>query len=226
MDQLLKGLGVLLDYPGSDLRAALPDLAHVIGSSRLLPRDVRNGLAELIGEMAAADPYELEEAYVGLFDRGRATSLHLFEHVHGESRDRGQAMVSLLERYRSAGYELRRGELPDYLPALLEFLAHMPRDEAVETLGDCAHILRAIGEALASRGSRYSAVLAALLAIAGEPGLDPDRAKRPPRPEKPLDADWQEQPVIFGPAAACETSSCGAGIGCGNNAGSTPRAFE
>lgn len=226
MDQLLKVLGVLLDYPSSDLRGALPDLARVIGSSKRLPRDVRNELAELIGEMAAADPYDLEEAYVGLFDRGRTTSLHLFEHVHGESRDRGQAMVSLLDRYRSHGYELRQGELPDYLPALLEFLAIIPRDEAIEMLGDCAHILRAIGEALASRGSRYSAVLAALLAIAGEPGLDPDRAKGPRRPERPLDEDWQEQPVIFGPAAACEISSCGAGIGCGSNAGKAPRVFE
>ena len=59
----------------------------------------------------------------------RRLSLHLFEHVHGESRDRGQAMVDLKAMYENAGLFVTR-ELPDYVPLLLEFLSTQPRPEA------------------------------------------------------------------------------------------------
>ncbi len=211
MNRLLRALGALLGYPDHELRAALPEIAQAIGAARELPRAIKEDLAGLIGEMAATDAYELEEGYVGLFDRGRATSLHLFEHVHGESRDRGQAMVDLRAVYGRAGLELSARELPDYLPAMLEYLSLAPAAEAREMLADCAHILRGIGEALAARGSRHSAVLAALLALAGEPGLDPAAARRAGPAEKSMDEEWAEEPVVFGPQAAC-----GSGAGCGS----------
>jgi nitrate reductase delta subunit len=211
MNLLLKALGALLSYPDAELRAALPEIAEAIGRARTLPRRTKEDLAALIGEMAAADPYELEEGYVGLFDRGRATSLHLFEHVHGESRDRGQAMVDLRGVYARAGLELSARELPDYLPAMLEYLALAPEAEVRDMLGDCAHILRRIGEALAARASRHSAVFAALLAIAGEPGLDAAAGKQALAAEKPMDEEWAEEPVIFGPQAACGTATAGCG---------------
>ena len=90
--------------------------------------------------------------------------------------------------------------MPDYLPAVLEYLSTRPRAEVHDMLGDCAHILRAVGEALQRRRSAHAAVFIALLALAGEAGLAP--APAPARAEtddrKALDEEWIEQPVLFG----------------------------
>ena len=105
--------------------------------------------------------------------------------------------------YERSGFRLSASELPDFVPALLEFLSSRPRAEADDMLGDCAHILRSIGETLLERGSAYSAVFAALLSMVGEAALNSGRRSEPPPEEKSLDDEWAEEPVIFGPAAAC-----------------------
>jgi nitrate reductase delta subunit len=193
-----RALGALLTYPGRDLIEALPEIAGVLESSRLLGPAQKQRVAELVAELRRADPYELEERYVALFDRGRATSLHLFEHVHGDSRERGQAMVDLGRVYELAGFNLAGTELPDYLPAVLEYLSCRTIAEAREMLADCAHILRAVGERLAGRGSRYAAVFDAVLNAAGESGVEFGKAP-PAEPEPATDDDWAEAPA-FGPA--------------------------
>lgn len=203
--RVLRALSALLTYPRQDLLDALPELEEVLDASPVLPRGEKARLLALIAELSSGELLELEERYVGLFDRGRATSLHLFEHLHGESRDRGSAMVDLLQLYEAAGLELAPNELPDYLPALLEYLSCRTVAEARSTLEDCAHILRRIGEALASRGSRYAAVPSAILAVAREEGFDWSKAAAPP-PEPPLDdphldQEWAEAPA-FGPGSA------------------------
>jgi nitrate reductase delta subunit len=194
----LRALGALLTYPGRELVEALPEIAGVLESSRLLGRTQKQRLADLVSELRSADPCDLEERYVALFDRGRASSLHLFEHVHGDSRERGQAMVDLGRVYERAGFHLAGNELPDYIPAVLEYLSCRPIAEAREMLGDCAHILRAVGERLAGRGSRYGAVFDAILNAAGESGVDWGKAP-PAEPEPAADDDWAEAPA-FGPA--------------------------
>jgi nitrate reductase delta subunit len=194
-----RALGALLAYPGRELLEALPEIAGVLESSRLVGTAQKQRLADLVSELRRADPYELEERYVALFDRGRATSLHLFEHVHGDSRERGQAMVDLGRVYERAGFSLAGSELPDYLPAVLEYLSCRSIAEAREMLGDCAHILRAVGGRLAGRGSRYAAVFDAILHAVGESGVD--FGKTPAlEPEPAADDDWEEAPA-FGPAA-------------------------
>lgn len=201
-----KALAALITYPTPELLAALPEIRAAIDSESRLKRRERNGLGALIDELAASDPLDAQECYVALFDRGRATSLHLFEHVHGESRDRGQAMVDLKSIYAQAGLALAPNELPDYLPAMLEFLSLQPFEVAQDIVGDSAHLLRNIGQALAARGSRYAAVFAALLALCGEKGLSAAAPSR--EPEKSLDEEWIEEPVLFGPAGA--PGGCGA----------------
>ncbi|MDH5286450.1 MAG: nitrate reductase molybdenum cofactor assembly chaperone [Betaproteobacteria bacterium] len=200
-----KALAALLAYPDAELVAALPEIRAVVEADRSLPRAERAALAALVEELGRIDLIDAQERYVALFDRGRATSLHLFEHVHGESRDRGQAMVDLKSEYERAGLRLREGELPDYLPALLEFLSLQPHDVAEVMLAESAHLLRKVGNALAARGSSYAAVLAAALASVSERGLDEKPAVEP---DKPIDEEWAEAPVVFGPGAA---PSCGAG---------------
>src|SRR5208282_6135006 len=99
-------------------------------------------------------------------------SLHLFEHLHGDSRDRGEAMVDLKRIYERAGFDLSARELPDYLPVVLEYLSCRDLAEARLMLADCAHILTTIGRSLVARRSRYAAVLQALIIIAGADRID------------------------------------------------------
>jgi nitrate reductase delta subunit len=201
----LRACAALLAYPEPDLVAALPELSAAIETERL-PRGPRAELSGLIEELAREPLTASQERYVALFDRSRALSLHLFEHVHGESRDRGQAMVDLESMYRARGFAVNAGELPDYLPAFIEFASLLPENEARALLGESADILRALGERLAERGSRYGAVFAALLAIAGERGLTVLRAAgpRPGEEDSPeaIDRAWMDEPVTFGGACA------------------------
>jgi nitrate reductase delta subunit len=193
-------LSALLAHPETELIDALPEVGAALDEEALLPRAARREIEALVAELARGDLYDLQERYVSLFDRSRALSLHLFEHVHGESRDRGQAMVDLLATYAKRGMRVVESELPDYLPAFLEFLSLAPPDEAKALLGETADILRGLGDRLAARGSRYSAVFAALLALADEPGLAKKRAQESPPAEDlaALDREWKDPEVSFG----------------------------
>jgi nitrate reductase delta subunit len=213
MNVTLKALGALLTYPTPDLQAAIDEIAKAIDAEARLPKREKVALHELLAELAAGDVLDLQECYVALFDRGRTTSLNLFEHVHGESRDRGPAMVDLMKVYTDAGFSLAANELPDYLPVVLEFLSRRPSTEADEMLSDCAHIVRNLGDELRRHGSRYDAVPAALLAIIGETGLSVAskdevatrselRTASSLADEASIDEDWMDAPVIFGPEGA------------------------
>jgi nitrate reductase molybdenum cofactor assembly chaperone NarJ/NarW len=199
---VFKAFSALLSYPSAEMLQALPEIAEVIEASALVAARERRGLLELIGELGRGDLLAAEERYVDLFDRGRGLSLHLFEHLHGESRDRGAAMVELKQIYEQAGFELAARELPDYLPVVLEYLSCCEVAEARAMLADCSHILTTIGRSLVARRSRYAAVLQALLVIAGESPIDV--AKVPPVKERPeaLDRDWFEVPAFADAPAA------------------------
>lgn len=214
MSQTLKALSALLTYPSAELQRAAGGLRAVLVAEGLLKGAVVGQLDTLIEDIATADLLDLQERYVLLFDRTRSLSLHLFEHVHGEGRDRGQAMIDLKALYEKNGLEIGAAELPDFLPLFLEYLSTRPLAEACETLGQPAHILSALAERLRQRGSPYEAALRALTALAAakpkaedvagllrEPDADPlDLAA--------LDATWEDEPVNFGPQA----SSCKDGL--------------
>ncbi|MBE1160720.1 nitrate reductase molybdenum cofactor assembly chaperone [Dyella sp. 7MK23] len=190
---LLRALSALLAYPDAELRAALPDIEAAIRAAQDLKTASRDGLLALAREIARRDALDAEARFVDLFDRGRSTSLNLFEHVHGDGRDRGPAMLDLRQRYLDAGLEPSGNELPDHLPMLLEYLSCRDVAEVRETLGDCAHILRSIGNRLLHKRSRYAAVFGALLELARAEGLDPHAPVLPP---EDLDASWEERPAF------------------------------
>jgi nitrate reductase delta subunit len=198
---VFRALSALLSYPSEEMRRALPEIADAVRTTSIVPPAEQRSLLDLIGELGSGDLLAAEERYVDLFDRGRALSLNLFEHLHGESRDRGEAMVELKQVYERAGFELSTNELPDYLPVMLEYLSCRETDEAREMLTDCAAILTTIGRSLVARRSRYAAVLQALLVFAGESPIDVD--KIPPVVERidTLDRDWAEQPAFAGAPA-------------------------
>ncbi|WP_407147125.1 nitrate reductase molybdenum cofactor assembly chaperone [Bradyrhizobium sp. ORS 86] len=202
---LFRAFSALLSYPTPEMRAALPEIAGVVRGSKLVAARERQELLDLIGEIGAGEQLAAEERYVDLFDRGRALSLHLFEHLHGESRDRGSAMVELKQIYAAAGYDLAASELPDYLPVLLEYLSCRDIAEAREMLGDCAYILNSIARSLIGRRSRYAAVLQALIVIAGESAVGASTVPPIKDRKEILDRDWFEQPAFGAPTAGPPT---------------------
>ncbi len=154
-----RALGALLVYPEAELQAAIPELARTLASEP----DVLRGVQPLLAQLAEGDLIELQQAYVQLFDRNPSHSLHLFEHIHGEDRARGQAMVDLIDEYRQHGFEPVADELPDYVPLFLEFLSLCDADEAARLLGDAVHVLAHVAKKLADSGSAYAGVLDALV---------------------------------------------------------------
>jgi len=187
----LRALAMLLGYPSAELRANLPKLIEAIEAEAVVPAERRQELKALAAELTRLDPMEVESRYVETFDRGRATSLHLFEHVHGDSRDRGPAMVDLAQTYEKAGLLLGPDELPDHLCVVLEFASTQPPKLAADFLGEMEHILTAIFSALLKRGSPYAAVLAAVLELAGQ-----KVQAVPIEADEPMDESWVE-PMAF-----------------------------
>ncbi|MCB1445573.1 MAG: nitrate reductase molybdenum cofactor assembly chaperone [Rhizobiaceae bacterium] len=208
-----KALSALLTYPGHDLKEAIPAIRVALGEGLLPPASVA-ALEPLLVSLETGDIYDLQERYVLLFDRSRTLSLNLFEHIHGESRDRGGAMVDLLETYRLGGFDLAGAELPDHLPVLLEFLSMRPLAEAREILADAGHILVALAERLARRESVYAAVLEGLVTLSfADPATEEARVLLAQQDDNPedlaaLDAVWEEAQVTFGPDpnAGCPVS--------------------
>lgn len=213
MAAIYKVLSALLSYPTPELQAAAAEIGAVLVADELLPRPARRALVELAVEVQHGDLLDLQSRYVDLFDRSRSLSLYLFEHLHGESRDRGQAMVDLRERYRTAGLDIAANELPDYLPLFLEFLSVCPADEARSMLGDVSHVLRAISERLTSRGCPYAVIFTALESLASaapDPALLAEMQKQAvddPADLAALDRVWEESEVRFGPGDA-QTEGC------------------
>ena len=205
MHMPLKAISALLSYPSEDLMQAGPELKDALQQGGLLQADTLKALGKLIDTLATSDIYDLQETYVALFDRSKTLSLNLFEHVHGESRDRGGAMVDLVENYRAAGFEPETTELPDHLPVLLEFLAMRPLEEAREVLADAAHILEGIAVRLNRRESGYAPLFVALAQISG---AEADQAALAallavqdddPDDHEALDEVWEESEVTFAP---------------------------
>lgn len=214
MTNSFKALSALLSYPTEELKGAAGRIREVLYAEALAPRWALEQLKILLTEIETLDLYELQERYVFLFDRTRSLSLHLFEHVHGESRDRGQAMVDLRALYEEAGLDADARELPDFLPMFLEYLSTRPLDEARALLAEPLTVIAALKERLARRKTPYAAALRVLEAIAGVSPLpkELDALRKAPDDDpnnlEALDALWEDQPVTFGPGdAACNSSA-------------------
>ena len=189
----LRALARLIAYPDAQLRSELDALLQVLDDEEVVPAKRRAELRALATGLLRQDPLEVEARYVETFDRGRATSLHLFEHVHGDSRDRGPAMIDLVQTYEKAGLFLGPEELPDHLGVVLEFASTQPPALAKAFLGEMAHILNAVFSALLKRESPYAAVIAAVLELAGQ------KVQAVAIPvEESLDESWVEPQAFDG----------------------------
>jgi nitrate reductase delta subunit len=209
----LKVLSALLTYPTPELLNAAEELKAVLRREGVLKRHALAGVLHLIDALGEGDLFDVQERYILLFDRTRSLSLHIFEHVHGESRDRGQAMVDLIKLYEDGGFTPTISELPDFLPLFLEYASIQQPGAALELISQPGHVFAALAERLAKRKSPYEAVFAALVALSkaklDEEALAALRAEPDPEPDdlEALDAAWAEEEVRFGPGAAAD--DCG-----------------
>ena len=212
-------LSALLCYPEAEMLGALDDMRVVLRSEALLPDDRRHGIEHFMTSLSETDLLDAQENYVGLFDRNRSLSLHLYEHVHGDSRERGEAMVRLVTLYRLHGLDVAANELPDYLPLYLEFLSQLPSRAACSFLAEAAHVIAALAEKLEARRSAYAAVLRAVEALAAKQpqpfAVAETLQKLAPDADSlvELDRQWEDEAVRFtaagGPQETAMAPACG-----------------
>lgn len=208
--KILKVLSLLIDYPTNELfeGETLALSKQIVSKSPLISPEVRQQIIDLIDDMIEIGSLEAQARYDGLFERGRSLSLWLFEHVHGESRDRGQAMVDLMDQYQQAGFEIGLKELPDYLPMYLEFLAYQAAVTGDDIqiridIADVSHIIALLAARLKDRGSLYEGCFNALLQIAGKPLVVVEELQQQVKKEQrddtkeALDEEWEEEVVDF-----------------------------
>lgn len=202
MIKTYKILSLLLSYPNDELQNFLPEVERELREEALLQADRIDEIGEFCKRFNYLDLTDWQGEYVQLFDYSRSVSLHIFEHIKGDSRDRGQAMVNLIEFYKEKGMYLTARELPDYIPAFLEFLSTLSIAKAAELLGETVNIMDKINIALSDGNNPYSFIFKAIISLSAK---QPDKAitKAMIKNEKPLDldAEYEEEPVTFGGAA-------------------------
>lgn len=205
--QSLKALARVLDYPSIALQQHADELTEVLQAPLELSSAERSAIAAFIRELGDMDLLDAQSRYVETFDRGRKVSLYVFEHVYGESRDRGPAMIELKRAYSEHGLETDSRELPDFLPTLLEFCAQLPAADARAWLVETTHVLQRVCVRLTERGSGYASAFTVLLRLIGAdpaPEALTDMAGKEKRDDTPtaIDRVWAEAPVTFGPDEA------------------------
>ena len=199
MIKTYKILSLLLSYPNQELQKFLPEAESELREEALLSEDKISGIAEFCKGNINTDFTEWQAEYVQLFDYSRSVSLHFFEHVKGDSKDRGQAMVDLMEFYQKNGMKLTSRELPDYIPAFLEFLSTLSVAKSAELLSETVNILDKINVKLSEKENPYSHLFQALISLSGRKP-DKEVTRDMIKNEKPLDldAEYEEIPVTFG----------------------------
>ena len=208
---ILSVISRLLDYPGEDIQASQEAMHSIIADSDLR-LELKHKLNQFLEDQLSRDLMEWQAEYDGQFERGRSLALWLFEHVHGESRDRGQAMVDLVKVYREAGLEISQHELPDYIPLFLEFLSTQGKENAQGWLQEVEHILGLLYCRLEKRQSDYAVLLECLLELGDcKVSLDDIRSQianeKRDDTRKAIDKEWEEEEVTFG--AESLDKSCG-----------------
>lgn len=198
---ILQLISLLLDYPKQPLLDAKEELLTIVAQA-IIDDSLKQAISAFITERTGGELMDWQSDYDGLFERGRSLSLLIFEHIHGESRDRGQAMVNLLAQYREAGLDIGVKELPDYLPLYLEFLSTQGEQNAQLGLEEIAPVLAVLQCRLEQRSSNYAGLFRTLLALS-EANIDLSDIKQQIQAEKrddtpkALDKVWEEEMVSF-----------------------------
>ncbi|MBB5157616.1 nitrate reductase molybdenum cofactor assembly chaperone [Saccharopolyspora phatthalungensis] len=151
-----------LHYPDAELAPRMDLLRESL--AELAGRDPAAHLSGTLDHLARTPAQQAEQHYVEVFDVSPRRSLYLTWYVHGDTRLRGGALAELAGIYRAHGYRIAGGELPDYLPALLEFsAAAATRREGERLLGRFRPAIEVLHRRLAEIGTPYAAAVRAVL---------------------------------------------------------------
>lgn len=221
----LRALGFCLSYPHVDVAGAADELMAALLTDRRVATDTKVRIQTHFARSAERSQLDLEEHYSATFDGGRMLSLHLFEHVYGDSRKRGDAMVQLGAHYARGGFSVAVSELPDYLPLMLEFASVAPA-VGEPILREASPVLKTLHDSMIERRCSYECFVAALLDVlaADAESRTPESPSAAVGSEAPvpvdgsvtdlslmdmseldlesLDRQWEEDPVTFGLGAA------------------------
>ncbi len=214
--QIFKVISALMDYPQEGVASHQAELQNIIQNDVSLSNKSKTAISEFLAQQCAMDLLDWQSDYDALFERGRNLSLLLFEHVHGESRDRGQAMVDLIAQYKEAGLALDKNELPDYIPLFLEFLSTQDQAGAKAWLMDVSHILAVLATRLEERDSGYASLFNALLEYS-QSDVDMEEIRQSVAKEEAdytneaIDKVWEDEAISFGgnstDGGACPSSA-------------------
>jgi nitrate reductase molybdenum cofactor assembly chaperone NarJ/NarW len=198
----LQALSILLSYPTAELANGVSEVREVLSASEMMSED----LESLLGLLESKDLIDMQEMYVDKVDRGKGTSLYLFEHLLGESKDRGTAMVNLKDHYFDNGYEIGEKELPDYLPVILEFASTLESAEiAKKFIGETVHITEAVYSQHLGKTSPWAAVLGSVLQFCD---IDEKEVDASEPEELDLDKVWEDPVIEFGgDQSSCNTTT-------------------
>ena len=152
-------LARLLDYPDAELMEGLPDIVKLLEEDVGVSEQERHALTQLVSWMQIHDLIGLQAEYVQTFDMTPEHDLHLTHHLFGEDNERGPALIDLSEYYKSSGLEMEAGEIPDFLPLILEYVSTLEEMQARGFLGDAAKVLVVLAENLEKAGSPYARLL-------------------------------------------------------------------
>lgn len=167
MQKTYKILSLLLDYPDEALYEALKEIPKELAHDGLMDQDMLSEMDRFIGACRELTLPDWQMIYVGMFDCSKSINLYLFDHIYGDSKERGQAMVNLKEMYEKAGLKMVANELPDYLPLFLEYISlKSSKLEAVKLLNDIKPILEKLYKLLDEKKSFYREIIDVLLKLA------------------------------------------------------------
>jgi len=150
-------LAFLLDYPDTSWRAELSEWADA--AAEVTDETSRQELRKFITYAEDTPALALQETYTAAFDLDPSTSLHLTYHLQGDNEERGKALAKLLWMYHQEGFDAQIGELPDYLPMILEFIALCPEPRDGDPLRSCLAAVAIIAERLAKIHHPYAILL-------------------------------------------------------------------
>lgn len=157
-----KIVSLLLQYPEVGLHEAA---AEIEAATAALPRSrARASIRKFLRHRRKLPLIELQKEYVETFDFGKMSGLYLSFYAYGDRRQRGVAMVELKHRYAAAGLPLLNGELPDYLPAMLEFASLAPAGHGARVLSEFRPALELVRRGVKQSGSPYAHLLDAVVA--------------------------------------------------------------
>lgn len=171
-------LSVLLHYPDEELFNRIDEIASVADHSR--PAEIESAIQGFVNELNTHSLIQVQERYTAVFDIDPTTTMNMTYHAFGDNEKRAAALAHLQHNYEQAGWERITGELPDYLPMMLEFLSICPHPEHTGPVWQCLQGMQPLVARLGKKAPVYAALLQPIVTMVAERGASVDNGDHPP----------------------------------------------